>query len=540
MKYQNKGQKIMFKFCGKYVSNYKKQLTLYLLISIISTIITVLIPVYWGKIINLMTTSHNIPTLLQIGCFVLLLGIFNILIRYWNNRFYLVIQTNSAMDISADIIHHLHKISLNELQKYDIGYLNESINSDSNSITMFFLSVLINALSNGLFLILSLLILYSISFKIGFTLLFFITIYVLFFLCFRNKLMIKSESFKNARSYFFGALFDQFKNIKYIKQHALENLFKDKLKHDFDIFFKKALDVQQFFYLYSSADDVLETIVNFCIYILGGISVMYGNMTIGGFTIILNFYNSIISSIKYFVNLGKEYQDNNVSYMRLLSYLNLSEQKNGIEIPSNILTISCENLSFSRNDKKILQEFNFTFYRGEIYCIQGENGSGKTTLIDLLIGLFIGEYDGEIFFNDINIKKIDMSNMRQCKISILEQDPYLLEGSLKDNIHLTKEHCENKYFSRFIKKEIRSIGKNGEGISGGERQKIGIVRTLAKHSDLLIFDEPTSALDRESKVEFFNLLKEIKKEKIIIFISHDRELNNVADHIIDMSLMNSK
>lgn len=171
----------MFKFCGNYVSNYKKQLTLYLLISIISTIITVLIPVYWGKIINLMTTSHNIPTLLQIGCFVLLLEIFNILIRYWNNRFYLVIQTNSAMDISADIIHHLHKISLNELQKYDIGYLNESINSDSNSITMFFLSVLINALSNGLFLILSLLILYSISFKIGFTLLFFIAIYVLFF-----------------------------------------------------------------------------------------------------------------------------------------------------------------------------------------------------------------------------------------------------------------------------------------------------------------------------------------------------------------------
>lgn len=537
MRYRNKGQKIMFKFCGKYVLNYKKKLILYILISFISTIITILIPIYWGKIIDLMTMSHEISTLIQLGCIVLFLGLFNILIRYWNNRFYLIIQTNSTMDISADIIHHLHKISLNELQKYDIGYLNESINSDSNSIVMFFLSVLTNALSNGIFLISSLLILCSISINIGIVLLLFLSIYIVFFLCFRHKLMIKSESFKNARSIFFGALFDQFRNIKYIKQHALENLFKDKLKHDFNIFFKTALDVQQFFYLYTSADSILETIVNFCIYILGGISVIYGNMTIGGFTIILNFYNNIISSIKYFVNLGKEYQDNNVSYMRLLSYLNLSEQKNGTETLSNILTISCKNLSFSRKGQKIIHEFNFTFYKGKTYCIQGENGSGKTTLIDLLVGLFIEEYDGEIFYNDINIEKLDMSNMRQCKISILEQDPYLLKGSLKGNIYLTKEHCENKYFPRFIKKEIRSIGKNGEGISGGERQKIGIVRTLAKHSDLLIFDEPTSALDQESRAEFFDLLKEIKKEKIIIFISHDKELNIIADHIIDMPLL---
>ncbi len=527
----------MFKFCGKYVSTYKKQLILYLFISTISTIITILIPIYWGKIIDLITTSHEIHTLIQLGCIVLILGLLNILARYWNNRFYLIIQTNSAMDINADIIHHLHKISLNELQKYDIGYLSESINSDSNSIVMFFLSALINALSKSIFLILSLLILCMISLNIGIVLLFFIGIYILFFLCFRYKLMKKSEAFKNARSVFFGALFTQFRNTKYIKQHALENLFKDKLRQEFNIFFKIALDVQQFFYLYTSADNILETIVNFCIYILGGISVIYGNMTIGGFTIILNFYNNIISSIKYFVNLGKEYQDNNVSYMRLLSYLNLSEQKNGTEILPNISTVSCKNLSFTRGGQEILQGFNFTFHKGEIYCIQGENGSGKTTLIDLLVGLFIGEYDGEIFYNDINIENLDMSNMRQCKISILEQDPYLLEGSLKENIYLTKEHCENKYYPRFIKKEIGSIGKNGDGISGGERQKIGIVRTLAKHGDLLIFDEPTSALDQESKAEFFDLIKEIKKEKIIIFISHDSDLNIVADHTIDMSLL---
>lgn len=536
MRYQNKGQKKMLKFCGKYILNYRRQLTFYLLISSISTIIVVLIPIYRGEAVDLMTSSQDLHALLKIGVLILVLGFINILICYWNNRFYIVIQTNSAMDMSADIISHLHKISLNVIQRYDAGYLNESINSDSNSITMFFLSILINALSNGVLLIISLLILCSISFTIGIVILFFIGMYIVFFLCFRKKIIVKSESFKNARSKFFAVLLEQFVNIKFIKQHALENLYKNKLSHDFKQFFKKALDAQQFFYLYSSADNMLEIIANFGIYILGGIDVIRCNISIGEFTIILSFYNNIISSIKYFINLGKEYQDNNVSYRRLIGYLDFPEQENGIKILSNIFTISCVGLSFSRNSKKILQNFNFSFHKGNIYCIKGENGSGKTTLIELLTGLFIGEYEGDIFYDDIDIKEIDMLKMRQQKISVLEQDPYLLEGTLDDNIYLTKDYSENKYFSRMIKKEIREISNGGEGISGGERQKIGILRALAKQSKLLVFDEPTSALDQESKNEFLSLLKEIKKEKIIIFISHDRELNSIADYIIDISM----
>ena len=537
MTFLDKKEKIMFRFCGKYITKYKKQLALYLIVSIVSTIIAILIPVYWGKIIDLMTTSNDILTLLQLGIFVLLLGLFNIIICYWNNRCYIVIQTNSAMDISADIIHHLHKISLNKLQMYDIGYLNESINSDSNSITMFFLSLLINAISNGLLLILSLFILCSISLTIGLMLLLFISIYIIFYLYFRNKLILKSETFKNARSSFFSALLEQFTNIKFIKQHALEDLYRNRLKKDFKIFFKEALDVQQFFYLYSSADKILETIANFCIYILGGISVINGTMSIGAFTIILNFYGRIISSIKYFVSMGKEYQDNNVSYKRLLGYWDIPEQTHGDEVIDNITSISCKHLSFYRNNQQILREFNGAFYKGNIYCIQGENGSGKTTLIDLITGLYSDEYDGEILYNDIDIKKLNMVKLRQKRVSLLEQSPYLIEGSSKDNIHLTEEHCDNKYYSRMIKKEIGTISNNGEGISGGERQKIGILRALSKQSDLLVFDEPTSALDQESKTVFFEILTEIKKEKIIIFISHDKEIDDIADYVIHMSVI---
>lgn len=83
------------------------------------------------------------------------------------------------------------------------------------------------------------------------------------------------------------------------------------------------------------------------------------------------------------------------------------------------------------------QFFNCTFDKGNIYCIMEEDDSGKTTLIDVLLGLFIDEYEGKILYNYINIKDIDMIKQRTCNISILEQDPYVLEGSVEDNIYLT-------------------------------------------------------------------------------------------------------
>lgn len=164
----------------------------------------------------------------------------------------------------------------------------------------------------------------------------------------------------------------------------MEELYEKKLRRAFESFFRKVLNSQQFFFLYSSIDGILENITNVCIYILGGISIIKGDITLGAFTIILNYYNNILYSIKYFANLGKEYQDNYASYERLKNILNLEEQKNGTIFLKNITEISCEHLCFVRNNEIIIQDFNYDFKKGQIYCLQGENGSGKTTLLDLI------------------------------------------------------------------------------------------------------------------------------------------------------------
>ena len=526
----------MFDFCKKYVSKYKKQLFIYIFFSLTITLITAYTPIIFAKMIDIISVSTNIKALIFLVILATVLSIIKLIISYFNNKLYIIIQANSAVDINADIIQHLHKISLSKLQKMNAGYLNESINRDSNSIVIFFISTITGLISNTILISCSLYVLSHIEIRLTLILLLSIVVYIFIYLLSKKKLKDKAEKQKNAQSIFFSKLLEQFANIKFIKLHSLENLYKTQLKTEFEKFFKVAFSVQQFFFLYTSIDSILEIVTNFCIYVMGGIFVMNGNITLGLFTIIINYYNYMLSAIRYFINFGKDYQENNASYQRLSSYQAIPEQETGVENLSEIDNISCKNILFERNNKIIINHFSYSFKKGKIYYIQGENGTGKTTLIDLLLGMFIGEYTGNIYYNNTNIKQLNMSKLRYEKISVLEQTPYLINGSIADNIHLTELHTNTAFHDKIILKKEPEFYNVENGLSGGERQKIGLLRLLAKNADVLIMDEPTSSLDQLSKEFLYHELHELKKNKIIIIVSHEKDLLPYADEIIQLNL----
>ena len=490
--------------------------------------------------IDIISLNANVKTLISLGMLATILSIIKLIISYFNNKLYLIIQANSAIDINTEIIQHLHKISLTKIQKMDAGYLNESINRDSNSIVIFFISTLTGLISNIILIFCSLYVLSHIEIKLTLILLLSVMVYIIVYLLSKKKLEKKANELKDAQSTFFSKLLEQFTNIKFIKLHSLESLYKTQLKEEFDNFFKIAFNVQQFFFLYSSIDSVLEIITNFCIYVLGGIFVMNNTITLGLFTIIINYYNNLLSAIRYFVNFGKDYQENNASYHRLSTYESLPEQQIGDKNLSKIYSIRCDSISFKRSGKTIIDNFSYSFKKGNIYYIQGQNGVGKTTLIDLLLGMFIGEYTGNIYYNHVDIKNLNMSKIRYEKISVLEQTPYLIKGNIIDNIFLTERHTNKIFQNNFLPQKVDGIFSSGNALSGGERQKIGLLRMFAKEADVYIMDEPTASLDQVSKNCLYHELYGLKKDKIIIIISHDKELISYADEIIQLHVFQNK
>jgi ATP-binding cassette subfamily C protein len=230
------------------------------------------------------------------------------------------------------------------------------------------------------------------------------------------------------------------------------------------------------------------------------------------------------------------------SFKILYNDLKFSFYTNNSKKSFSVNNIKMKNISYSvklaNDEKKIIKEFNYKFTKGMIYGLYGKSGSGKTTLL-LLIAGFLRHYTGKIYFND---KKVNLDNIfKKYSISYLPQNPSLFDENFIFNIFLNNSaSSDDLKKARFLLKNFnfKNILNSEKFIdtiknfSGGERQRIGFIRSIIKCPQVLLLDEPTSALDRINEKLIFDYLKMIKKDMIIIVSTHKIGHKKYFDRIV--------
>ncbi|MDY3901953.1 ABC transporter ATP-binding protein [Peptoniphilus sp.] len=210
-----------------------------------------------------------------------------------------------------------------------------------------------------------------------------------------------------------------------------------------------------------------------------------------------------------------------------------SKNPKGKSIKGEIKRISVNDLSFTYEaaKKTTIDNFNMEFSMGKSYAIVGKNGSGKSTLLKILAGLY-KTYKGTINIEDIEYKEIS-EKLIFDRVSYIPQSSFLFSGTLSENFNYNINEDVIDSLRDF---NIDYINKYETitNLSGGELQKLSIIRALNKDADIIIADEPTSALDDESKTVFFNLLK--NSEKLWIVVTHDSRELDKFDHVIDLNV----
>lgn len=189
------------------------------------------------------------------------------------------------------------------------------------------------------------------------------------------------------------------------------------------------------------------------------------------------------------------------------------------------------NYKYKRSSEYILKEVNFVLESNEIYYLVGTNGSGKSTLIKLILG-FYDDYEGNIFINGVNFRKIDKENYRN-KITALMQDYMKYELTVRENVILSD--LKNFYNSEKIEKILENLDfrkyetlddqlgywfEDGHQISGGEWMKIALARAMLREADIYILDEPDSSLDPISNIKVLKCIETMLENKIGILVTH--------------------
>ncbi len=531
----------IFKNYYKLISDDKRKLIPYYIGYFLEEIIELIIPIYIAKITEDLTNSLFISSLISIAMYFFLKNV-NILISYFIKNTYTNFFKNNYVTLYKKIVKEIYNFDEEYKKKFSTGRMLNSLTSDIINVGEMaddILTVILNILKSIIVIIY--------FFKINIYLLIFIILIDIIYIKrsnYLNNMTIKYlKKQVNENDKLIGLISQTITGLKDIQTLGISNTINDKYNTIYRLWKNMYSSKRKYQVHKQTVLKCLLILVKTSIYFLLAYLVMNKEMTIGVMLIIISYFDSLFQSSENIMQSLENIKEQNVSVNRIKEILEYNTVKE-YEIKSlkNINgLINFNNVSFSYNDERFLENLEFVIKPNKITVIIGANGTGKTTITNLILRLY-QPTSGEILLDGIDINSIDKKTYLK-EISILNQETYLFNLSIRQNFNLInkdinkqQEICKFVGIDKFIKKLPKGydtvIGENCNNISGGQKKLISLARTLLKGSKILILDEATSSLDTNMTKNFISILKKLKKNHTVIVITHKNAIIDIADEII--------
>lgn len=288
---------------------------------------------------------------------------------------------------------------------------------------------------------------------------------------------------------------------------------------------------------YNLLIDIIKDIFEFMTIIILIILIKYNILTVAVAFALFSYRSTVLTNLMSSVSsILEECKGFNISSNRVFEIINdkqFKKEKFGKnhldEVKGNF---EFKNVCFSYDNKKnVLNNLNLKINANKTYGIVGKSGEGKTTVFNLLCKLY-NHQSGLITIDGEDINSIDEESIRG-NITIINQNPYIFNLSIKDNLRLVKsdvtneeiyEACNLACLTEFIEslpeKYDTVVGEGGVTLSGGQRQRLAIARALIQKTKIILFDEATSALDNETQNNIQSAINNLKSDYTIVIIAH--------------------
>jgi subfamily B ATP-binding cassette protein MsbA len=445
---------------------------------------------------------------------------------------------------------HVLRFPLSYFRNTQVGYLESRLFGDVHALPGL-ISQLISLATTAFFLLFSLSIVLAISVPLTLISVSVIPVLLLINWFFTTRLRSLTYTAMESQSHLSGDIQEVLSGIEVVKAHAAEDRELDRISDRLRRLIRLGIRGMVLSSTAGNLSRVVRAIPTFLIMILGAGEILAGRLTIGDYVSFTSYVAMMTGSLSALLFAPMNLQGILIPLGRMLElFRTLPEDGKGGATaggsrPGSVQgEIVFRDVSFAyRKEDPVLSHVSLTVRPGEAVAIAGPSGTGKTTLVNLILRFYLPD-SGAVLLDGRDTRDLDPRWLRS-QISVVSQEIFLWNATVEENIRygrITATRGEVEQAARLagIQEEILAlptgydtvIGERGATLSVGQRQRISIARAFLRDAPLLVLDEFTSALDAETERTVRASLRDLRKGKTTIIISHHPQVLADADRVI--------
>lgn len=533
----------------KFIGKYKVLLVFSVTLSIVAAILQLYVPILFGDAIDTVIKqgeihySQLISTLINIGICITIASISLWVMNLINNR--LTYQT--VKEIRAKAMRHIQHIPLSYLDLHSTGDIVQSVIADVDQLsdglllgfTQLFtgiitiIATLVFMLSKNVLITCCVIVLTPVSFLVA------------RFISTRSyRLFQKQTSTRGKQTALINEMIGSEKIVKAFGYEKRASKRFKKMNEELQEYTQNALFISS---LTNPSTRAVNNVIYAIVAVLGSYSIMQGNLTVGGLTVLLSYANQYMKPFNDISSVVTELQNAMACADRVFTLIEAPAESEDpkLDLVEKAGAIDIQNIFFSYlPDQKLIENFNFSAKAGTTTAIVGPTGCGKTTFINLLMR-FYDANQGTIMIDGQNIYGVSRKSIRK-NFGMVLQDTWLKNASIRDNIAFGVktasdeeiiEAAKEAHSWEFIRRMPEGLDTvvTDDSLSQGQKQLLCITRVLLSKPNMLILDEATSSIDTRTELEIQAAFNNLMKGRTSFVVAHRLSTIRNADQIIVMN-----
>ncbi len=533
------------KFAWLYIKDFKGMLVKYILCNILMIVISIIVPIWSARIIVALT-SNNFYQLIFISIAIFIIENVRNIVNFYSRHYSQVIYREAFTKIQITLGEEILKLENKAIDNNSSGVFIQRLTNDTSLLADVF-----NVLNISLTNILTNLGIFGAIFLINkLVFVFLLAMTIIRFILERRRVNLyfeKDKIFREKNEKASGFIGELVRGVRDIKMLNTENSFMDELHNRVVDFNHTRYNMQNIDNKYSLFRGFTADLTDLFLICFLVVLIKNKALDVALALVIHNYASRLPSIVNYIGMLLDQIKDFNLSSARIFAIINTEEfkkEKFGLKHLKKLKgNFEFKNVSFAYEEKKILNNLSFKVNADETVAFVGKSGAGKTTIFNLLCKMY-DINSGNIYLDGYDINDLDKDTIRG-NITIISQNPYIFNMSIRDNLALVKENltdremkkackmaCLDDFINSLPDKYDTIVGEGGVNLSGGQIQRLAIARAFVQKTEIILFDEATSALDNETQSSIQNAIENMKKSYTILIIAHRLSTVVNADRLL--------